>query len=83
LDSAGRLQVPKVYLEQFNIRRRVRLELAEEGILIRPVPDADEETGQSAESLVTEMVEANKGGRLRRLFNRQAQPKNEESENDG
>ncbi len=34
LDSAGRLQVPKDYLERFGIRGRVRLELAEEGILI-------------------------------------------------
>jgi len=36
LDSAGRLQVPKEYLEHFEIRGRVRLELVEEGILILP-----------------------------------------------
>jgi putative ABC transport system ATP-binding protein len=36
LDSAGRLQVPREYLEQFNIQRRVHLEPTEEGILIRP-----------------------------------------------
>jgi ABC-type glutathione transport system ATPase component len=36
LDSAGRLQVPREYLEQFNIQGRVHLEPTEEGILIRP-----------------------------------------------
>ncbi|HEX5808046.1 MAG TPA: ABC transporter ATP-binding protein [Anaerolineales bacterium] len=38
LDAAGRLQIPREYLEQFNIRRRVQVELTDEGILIRP-PD--------------------------------------------
>ena len=37
LDSAGRLQVPREYLEQFNIQDRVLLEPMEGGILIRPV----------------------------------------------
>lgn len=36
LDSAGRLQVPREYLEQFNIQDRVLLEAVEDGILIRP-----------------------------------------------
>jgi putative ABC transport system ATP-binding protein len=36
LDSAGRLQIPREYLEQFQINRRVQLEITEEGILIRP-----------------------------------------------
>lgn len=36
LDSAGRLQVPREYLEQFNITGRVLLDVTEEGILIRP-----------------------------------------------
>jgi putative ABC transport system ATP-binding protein len=36
VDAAGRLQIPREYLEQFNIRRRVRVELTEQGILIRP-----------------------------------------------
>ncbi len=38
VDAAGRLQIPREYLEQFNIRRRVQMELTDEGILIRP-PD--------------------------------------------
>ena len=36
VDAAGRLQLPREYLEQFDIRRRVQLELTENGILIRP-----------------------------------------------
>jgi putative ABC transport system ATP-binding protein len=41
LDSAGRLQVPREYLEQFNIQGRVLLEVMEEGILIRPAIGKD------------------------------------------
>jgi ABC-type lipoprotein export system ATPase subunit len=37
LDSAGRLQVPGEYLEQFDIGDRATLEITGEGILIRPV----------------------------------------------
>jgi len=37
LDTAGRLQVPREYLEQFNIQGRVQLEAVDGGILIRPV----------------------------------------------
>jgi ABC-type lipoprotein export system ATPase subunit len=40
VDAAGRLQIPREYLEQFNIRRRVQVELTESGILIRP-PEKD------------------------------------------
>jgi putative ABC transport system ATP-binding protein len=37
LDSAGRLQVPKEYLEQMGIGDRATLEVTDGGILIRPV----------------------------------------------
>jgi putative ABC transport system ATP-binding protein len=37
LDSAGRLQVPKEYLEQTGIGDRATLEMTDDGILIRPV----------------------------------------------
>jgi ABC-type lipoprotein export system ATPase subunit len=37
LDSAGRLQVPRDYLEQLGIGDRATVEMSEEGILIRPV----------------------------------------------
>ena len=36
LDSAGRLQIPREYIEKFNIEGRVQLEVVEDGILIRP-----------------------------------------------
>jgi putative ABC transport system ATP-binding protein len=44
LDSAGRLQVPREYLEQFGIGGRAELEAVDDGILIRPI------TGQVATS---------------------------------
>ncbi len=37
LDTAGRLQVPREYLEELRIGDRARVELTDEGILIRPV----------------------------------------------
>ena len=40
LDSAGRLSIPREHLDQFNIKSRVRLEIVNEGILIRP-PEYD------------------------------------------
>jgi len=48
LDSAGRLQVPRPYLDQFNIKRRVQLDLVEQGILIRPVADDEHLPTRSA-----------------------------------
>jgi putative ABC transport system ATP-binding protein len=43
LDSAGRLQVPREYLERFDIGDRVTLEVTDEGILIRPVAGREAE----------------------------------------
>lgn len=40
LDSVGRLQIPREYLEEFNINRRVLIETTEDGILIRK-PDGE------------------------------------------
>jgi ABC-type lipoprotein export system ATPase subunit len=37
LDAAGRLQVPRDYLEELRIGDRARVELTDDGILIRPV----------------------------------------------
>lgn len=37
LDQAGRLQVPRSYLEEWGIGTRAHLELTEDGILIKPV----------------------------------------------
>jgi len=49
LDSAGRLQIPKDYLQRVNIKARVTLEVTDEGILIKPVEDVSHV--QSAEAL--------------------------------
>jgi ABC-type lipoprotein export system ATPase subunit/bifunctional DNA-binding transcriptional regulator/antitoxin component of YhaV-PrlF toxin-antitoxin module len=69
LDSAGRLQVPKEYREHFEIRRRVQLELQEDGILIRPVVD-QMDRGGDAEAIVAELAEAKKIHRLQKLVGR-------------
>ncbi len=50
LDSAGRLQIPRDYLEHFKIKRRVQIEMTDAGILIRP-PEGEaqgEEHGSSS-----------------------------------
>ncbi len=54
LDSAGRLQVPKEYLEYFDIKGRVRLELTGEGILILPAPQSAQ--AQAAETFAAGLV---------------------------
>ena len=69
LDSAGRLQIPKEYREHFEIRRRVQLEVQEEGILIRPVVDQMDKS-DDAESIVTELAEAKKSSQLQKLIGR-------------
>ncbi len=43
LDSAGRLQIPKEYLEQFGIRDRAVVELADDGIVVKPAQASEEE----------------------------------------
>lgn len=56
LDSAGRLQIPRDYLERFQIRRRARLEVTPQGILIRPPANevATAETSHPAASPIAE-----------------------------
>ena len=68
LDSAGRLQIPKEYLELFGIRGRARLEVTDEGILILPTENIDHV--RDAEALATEFVEAKKARGLSGLLNR-------------
>ena len=70
LDSAGRLQVPKEYLEHFGIKGRARLEMTEEGILILPAPQSA--YTQAAETPVADLVPTSRSERrgLRRLFSR-------------
>jgi ABC-type ATPase involved in cell division len=57
LDAAGRLQVPREYLEQFNIRGRVLLDVIEEGILIRPAAgnESNEAPGTQVEEISPEV----------------------------
>jgi ABC-type lipoprotein export system ATPase subunit len=52
LDSAGRLQVPKEYLEHFAIQGRARLELIDDGILIRPVSQSVQVPGLATVDLM-------------------------------
>jgi putative ABC transport system ATP-binding protein len=68
LDSAGRLQVPKEYLEHFGIKGRVQLELMEEGILIRPA--AKSAATEAAETPVADLVPLAKAQGLRGLLSR-------------
>lgn len=69
LDSAGRLQIPKEYREHFEIKRRVQLEMQDDGILIRPVVDHID-LSDDAEAIVTELAEAKKINRLQKLVGR-------------
>jgi putative ABC transport system ATP-binding protein len=66
LDAAGRLRIPQQYLEKFSIKGRARLELTEEGILIRPAPNS--EYVEDAEILVDDMIRSRQPGRIRQLW---------------
>jgi putative ABC transport system ATP-binding protein len=48
LDAAGRLQVPRDYLEEWGIGTRARLELVEDGILIKPINGIKPAPGERA-----------------------------------
>jgi len=69
LDSAGRLQIPKEYREHFEIRRRVQLDLQDDGILIRPVVNHMDKS-DDAEAIVTDLIEGQKENRIQRLIGR-------------
>jgi len=68
LDSAGRLQIPKEYLQKVQIRSRFTLEVTDEGILIRPAGD----TGHvaSAEDLGAALAASKRASKSRPLPNR-------------
>jgi ABC-type lipoprotein export system ATPase subunit/bifunctional DNA-binding transcriptional regulator/antitoxin component of YhaV-PrlF toxin-antitoxin module len=69
LDSAGRLQIPEELKEQFGIKRRVQLEVVDEGILIRPT--AGQETlHEDVQETTPEPEIDQKGNRLGELFKR-------------
>jgi len=59
LDSVGRLQLPREYLEEFNINRRVTIETTVDGILIRK-PEGEGHSGEISPS-TEERVETRDG----------------------
>ncbi len=48
LDSAGRLQIPREYLDELGISDRAQVELTEEGILIKPAMGLEGTAAQAA-----------------------------------
>jgi putative ABC transport system ATP-binding protein len=68
LDSAGRLQIPKHLLEQYGFQGRARLEVHEDGVLIRPAQRQGEE--RAAGAALDEMASRKKGGVFGRLMRR-------------
>ena len=56
LDSAGRLQLPREYLDQFDLKWRVLIETTEDGILIRKPDESHRQGEQGASS--SEQIEA-------------------------
>jgi len=73
LDSAGRLQVPKVYLERYKFTGRARLEPEEKGIMILPV--AAQNHTLSVEDATIEMDQARQVGSIRKLLHHIHWPK--------
>jgi putative ABC transport system ATP-binding protein len=57
LDAAGRLQIPREYLEEFGIKRRVLIETTAEGILIRKPDRGHSEMEHSPLSVSPELAE--------------------------
>lgn len=49
LDGAGRLQIPREYLDKLAIKKKVHLELEGDQIIIRPIPTEDDQEGKSVE----------------------------------
>jgi len=70
LDSAGRLQIPKEFLEYLGIKGRARIELTEEGILVLPATNVDLDHVHDAEALATSFEEARKNRGLSGLLSR-------------
>jgi ABC-type lipoprotein export system ATPase subunit len=69
LDSAGRVQLPREYLEHFDIKRRVLIEASEEGILIRR-PDGDHHGEVRSSSSGEQQMAESEAPRIPSKFNR-------------
>ncbi|MEA3407506.1 MAG: ABC transporter ATP-binding protein [Chloroflexota bacterium] len=48
VDYAGRLQIPREYLEELGISDRAEVELSEEGVVVKPVAGLEEESAQAS-----------------------------------
>jgi len=70
LDSAGRLQIPREFLEKHNIKGRVQLEMTEDGILIRPAKSAQPESASAPQAAHSETAQAPEPRGLRAFANR-------------
>jgi putative ABC transport system ATP-binding protein len=68
LDSAGRLQIPKDYLQKVNIKSRVTLEVTDDGILIRAAGDTGH--APSAEDLGAALAATKRASKSRALSGR-------------
>jgi putative ABC transport system ATP-binding protein len=77
LDSAGRLQVPRDFLDRLDIKGRVRLELLDDGILIRPVEGASREHASQHNTAGASDQDAihHRKGWFRRLLKNRNNPK--------
>ncbi len=70
LDSAGRLQIPKDYLQRVNIKSRVTLEVTDEGILIRAAGDAGHAPSAEALGAALAASKSSRRGGYHRLLDR-------------
>lgn len=68
LDAAGRLALPKEFLTELNIKGRVRVELTDEGILIKPAANSD--YAEEAETRVEALALTYRAKGLRGLLQR-------------
>lgn len=73
LDSAGRLQIPKEYLERYQIKRRAQLEATERGVLVLPVADSRESPDPAATRKFEPEVQLKRG--LRGLWEHWRHPR--------
>ena len=78
VDSAGRLQLPKDYLQRLNIQGRVRLELRDGEIVIHPT--GQEASEAQAGRLSAELAEVAKTRGLSGLLRRRMQGREAKTE---
>jgi ABC-type lipoprotein export system ATPase subunit/bifunctional DNA-binding transcriptional regulator/antitoxin component of YhaV-PrlF toxin-antitoxin module len=81
LDSAGRLQVPQEYLEHFGIKGRAKLDITDEGILLRPTLHLND--AQSAEQHAEDITQERKSGGLLGFLSRWRRERLENEEENG